>query len=193
MKNKNVKWIFIGGIDNILLKIVDPLFLGLCIKNNVQIASKSLFKKNAMDKEYVFCKRNGKPSLLDYNDITEDMSLSKDENGNYLYRETNMLSHLFSINALEKCSTLDLPYHRAFKQNTFVNEEGMKQIPDKPNSFKFEKFIFDAFEYFDDMLVMRVKREDEFAPIKNKEGVDSPETAKEIYERKMEKDGRTKN
>ena len=181
MKCRNIKWIFVGGIDNVLLKIVDPLFLGLSIEHNAEIASKSLFKKNANDKEYVFCKRNGKPSLLDYNDITEDMSIAQDENGNYLYRETNMLSHLFSINALEKCSTLDLPYHRAFKQNTFVNEEGMKQIPDKPNSFKFEKFIFDAFEYFDDMLLLRVNEDEEFAPIKNREGKNTPEAATKLY------------
>lgn len=181
MKTRNIKWIFIGGIDNVLLKIVDPLFLGLSIEKNVEIASKSLFKKDASEKEYVFCKRNGKSSLLDYNDITEEMSYAKDANGNYLYRETNMLSHLFSIKALEKCSTLELPYHRAFKQNTFVNEEGMKQIPDKPNSFKFEKFIFDAFEYFDDMLLLRVNEEEEFAPIKNREGQNTPEAATKLY------------
>lgn len=181
LKKKNIKWIFVGGIDNILLKIVDPLLLGLTIEKNFQIASKSLFKKNAYAKEYVFCKRNGKPSLLDYNDITEELSLSKDENNNYLYRETNMLSHLFSIDAITKCSTLDFPYHRAFKKNTFVNEEGMKQIPDKPNSFKFEKFIFDAFEYFDDMLLLRVNEKEEFAPIKNKEGKNTPEAATKLY------------
>jgi len=181
LKKRNIKWIFIGGIDNILLKIVDPLLLGLSIEHNVQLASKSLFKKDPMEKEYVFCKRNGKPSLLDYNNITEDISLAKDENSNYLYRETNMLSHLFSIHALEKCITLELPYHRAFKKNTFVNEEGMKQIPDKPNSFKFEKFIFDAFEYFDDMLLLRVNEDEEFAPIKNQEGKNTPETATKLY------------
>lgn len=185
MKKRNIKWIFIGGIDNILLKIVDPLFLGLCINKNMQIASKSVFKKNALAKEYVFCKRNGKPSLLDYNDITEEMSLAKDENGNYLYRETNMLSHLFSIKALEKCTTLNLPYHRAFKQNTFINEEGMKQIPDKPNSFKFEKFIFDAFEYFDNMLLLRVNEDEEFAPIKNREGKNTPEAATKLYNKNV--------
>ena len=82
---------------------------------------------------------------------------------------------------------IKLPYHRAYKKNAFVNEEGMKQVPDKPNTFKFENFIFDGFKYFDDMLLLRVKEEDEFAPIKNFTGKYNPDTAKEKYLKKINK------
>ena len=114
---------------------------------------------------------------MQYIEMTEEMKQEKNQSGELLYGEANFISHLLSLNAIELTSEKQLQYH----------------IAQKNGLYKFETFIFDAFEYFDDMLVMRVKREEEFAPIKNKEGVDSPETAKEIYERKMEKDGRIKN
>jgi len=101
--------------------------------------------------------------------------------GNFLYRESNVLAHMLNINALEKSATSNLPYHRAFKKTTFVNDEGMKQVPEKSNSFKFEKFIFDSFENFDDLLLFRVKK-DEFAPIKDMFGLRS---ATKLYKKKL--------
>lgn len=177
MKSKNIKWIYICGVDNIMVNPIDPIFIGKTIEHNMKIASKSVAKAYPEEKVGVFCKRNNKPSIVEYIELSEDMRNKRDGNGELVYGEANILSHLVSIEAIEKISTCSLPYHIA-KKNGF---------------YKFETFIFDAFEHFDNMLVMRVKREDEFAPIKNKEGVDSPETAKEIYERKMKRDGRTKN
>ena len=90
---------------------------------------------------------------------------------------------MFTIDAIEKASKETLMYHSAFKKNSYIDENGKEVIPDEPNSYKFESFIFDAFEFFDDMALLRVKREEEFAPVKNKEGVDSPKTGKELYEK----------
>lgn len=180
LKKQGIKWIFICGIDNVLVNPVDTLFLGLTIAKNYEIASKSIFKEDPNGKEAVFANRNGKPSILMLDEITEEMNDLKDSDDNYLYRETNALCHLYSINALEKCTTLELPYHRAYKKNTFINEEGMKQIPESPNSFKFEKFIFDAFEHFDRMLLLRVAKSKEFAPIKDLEGMHE---ATKLYEK----------
>lgn len=180
MKKKNIKWIFIGGIDNVLLKMVDPLFLGLAIDKKVEIASKTRFKSDEYENESVFCKKNGKPAILDYRNITKEMSDKKDAKGNFLYREANVLSHLLTINAIEKSSNFDLPYHRAFKKNIFINDEGMKQVPEDKNSFKFETFIFDAFSFFDDLLLFRVDK-DEFAPIKDAIGINSPAIATKLY------------
>lgn len=180
LKKQGIKWIFICGIDNVLVKPVDSLFLGLTIKNNFEIASKSIFKEDNEPKNAVFANRNGAPSILMLNEITDDMYQLKDSNNNYLYRDTNALCHLYSINALEKCINFNLPYHRAYKKNTFINEEGMKQIPETPNSFKFEKFIFDIFEYFDRMLLLRVEKDKEFAPIKDLDGMSE---ATKLYEK----------
>lgn len=182
LENQKIKWIFFGGIDNILLKNVDALFLGLTIANNMEIGSKSIFKKGPLEKTAVYCKKNGKPAILDYSDISLELSESKIINTNtYLYREANMLSHIMSINAIKKVQNIELKYHRAYKKNAFVNFEGVKQIPDKPNTFKFENFIFDAFSYFDDMLLLRVDENEEFAPIKDFTGIYNPDTAIEKY------------
>jgi len=180
---KNINWISFGGIDNVLLKNCDPLFLGLAIQKNYEVASKSIFKKDPMENTAVYCKKYGKPSILDYCDITLELSEAKDENGFYLYREANILSHLMTLDAVKKSAEINLPYHRAFKKNAFVNEEGMKQVPDSPNSFKYENFIFDVFSYFDDMLLLRVNEDEEFAPIKDFTGIYNPDTAKEKYEK----------
>lgn len=177
MKSKNIKWVYICGVDNIMVNPIDTLFIGETILNNMQIASKSVAKAYPEEKVGVFCKRNGNPSIVEYIELSEEMRNKKDENGTLIYGEANFISHFFSIEAIEKIANFSLQYH----------------IAKKNGLYKFETFIFDAFEYFDHMLVMRVKREEEFAPIKNKEGVDSPQTAKEIYERKLERDGRIRN
>lgn len=181
LEKNNIKWISFGGVDNILLKNVDPLLLGLAIKQKYQIASKSIFKQNPLEKTAVYCKKYGKPAILDYDDIDLELSVSRYKNGMYKYREANILSHLMSIDAIKKVCDIKLPYHRAYKKNAFVNEEGVKEVPSKPNSFKFENFIFDAFSYFDDMLLLRVDADNEFAPIKDFTGIYNPETALEKY------------
>ena len=94
-----------------------------------------------------------------------------------------MLAHLFSLNAVKKMSDISLPYHRAFRKNPFVNYEGMKQVPDKPNIYKFEQFVFDAFRYFDDIALLRVDPGKEFAPIKDFNGPYNPEVAAEKYQK----------
>lgn len=184
MKRKNIKWIFFSGVDNVTLDIVDPVFLGLTINSDLQISSKTLLKKDVNSADWVFAKRNGKPAIINSCHLTEEMKIAKDCSGHDLYREINMLAHIFSISAIELVANKKLPYHRAFKKNTFVNEEGMKQVPESPNTFKFETFIFDAFSYFDDILLLRVNDIDEFAPIKDFNGVHNPEIAKDLYIRK---------
>ena len=186
MKKNNVKWVFFSGVDNVILDIVDPLLLGLTISNNCEIASKTLYKKDASAPDWIFARRNGKPAIINSNHLTPEMKVAIDSNGHDLYREINMLAHIFSISAIELVAHKKLPYHRAFKKNTFVNEEGMKQVPETPNTFKFETFIFDAFSYFDDMILLRVKEEDEFAPIKDFNGIHNPEVAKDLYLNKLE-------
>ena len=186
MKYKNIEWVSFCGIDNVILEIVDPLLLGLTISNNKLIASKTLFKKDISDADWIFAKRNGKPSIINSCHLTDNMKIAKNANGKYLYREINMLAHLLNISAIEKISNVNLPYHRAFKKNTFINEEGMKQIPESPNSFKFETFIFDAFAFFDNIELLRVEEYDEFAPIKDFNGIHNPEVAKDLYEKKHE-------
>jgi len=181
MSKKGIKWIFIGGIDNVLLKMVDPLFMGLAISKGVKLAGKSIVKANPEEKVGVFCKRNGKPSVVEYTEITDEMAHESDSSGELLYGESHILCNLFSIEALKQIGNEKLPYHTAFKKSSYIDSEGKEITPLSPNAYKFETFIFDAFNKFDDMLIFRGLRQEEFAPIKNKEGVDSPETARRLY------------
>ena len=187
MKEKGIKWVFIGGVDNVLLKMADVTLLGMAIKKQVQIASKSVIKANPHEKVGVFCKMNGHPKVIEYAELPEKMAEEVDENGELKYGESNIMCHLYTVDAIEKISKETLIYHSAFKKNSYIDENRKEVIPQEPNSYKFESFIFDAFEFFDDMALLRVKREEEFAPVKNKEGADSPRTAKELYEKYWEK------
>ena len=145
MKNRGIKWIFISGIDNILVKIADPIFLALTINNGTEIGAKTIFKKDPYSRDWVFCKKNSKPAMLGYERITDEIT-NANIDGRFLYREINILCHLFSIDALEKISNIDLPYHRATKKNTYINEEGMKIAEqwekENPSTFNFQPSTF---------------------------------------------------
>jgi len=182
MKRKNVKWIFIGGVDNVILKMADVTLLGMAIDKNVQIASKSIVKANPHEKVGVFCRMNNHPKVIEYSELSKEMAEEVDEKGNLRFGESHIMCNLFTIDAIEKISREPLIYHSAFKKNSYIDEKGKEVIPQEPNSYKFEAFIFDSFEIFEDIAILRGKREEEFAPVKNKEGVDSPETAKKLYE-----------
>ena len=182
MKKRGIKWIFIGSIDNVLLKMVDVTLLGMAKSQNVQIASKSVVKANAHERVGVFGRMNGYPKVIEYTELPTEMAEETDSNGELKYGEAHIMCNLYTIEALEKISQETLMYHSAYKKNSYIDDEGNEIIPDSPNSYKFEAFIFDAFELFDDIAILRGKREDDFAPVKNAEGVDSPQTAKELYE-----------
>ena len=184
MKANGVQWVFVGGVDNILLKIVDPLLVGVTVAQGNQIASKSVIKTNPRERAGVFCKIDGKPGIIEYSELPEEMVEEVDENGDLVFGDVNILSHLYSIEALEKMADKVMPYHIAEKKSDYLDENGNLVEPEDKNVYKFESFIFDAFANFDDISILRVKREEEFAPIKNKEGNDSPKTAIDLYNKK---------
>ena len=184
MKQLGIEWVFIGGVDNCLVKMVDPVLMGVAIDKEVTVACKSIVKANPHEKVGVFCKRNGKPGVIEYSEITDEMAEAVDENGELLYGESHILCNLFNIKAVERMGTTPLPYHSAYKKAKFIDKDGNLVVPDSPNAYKFEAFLFDAFGEVDDMAILRVKREEEFAPVKNADsaGVDCPSTARKLYE-----------
>ena len=182
MKARGIEWVFIGGVDNVLVKMVDPTLIGLAESKGILAAGKSVVKANPQEKVGVFCKRNGRPNVIEYSEISKEMAEETDENGQLKYGESHILCNLFNIKEIEKISEKNLPYHSAHKKATYMNEKGEIVKGTEPNAYKFEAFLFDAFESLDDMVIMRVKREEEFAPVKNAEGVDSPETARKLYQ-----------
>lgn len=174
MTNRGIEWVFFTGIDNALVKMADPIFVGHAIDSGTSAASKSAPKKYPEERAGVFCLRDGKPSIIEYSEIPEDLVSLTNENGQLLYGDVNILVHLFRIDELYKISEEGLPYHTAIKKVSYIDINGEKV---EANSYKYESFIFDAFKFLDGIAILQVEREKEFAPIKNKTGEDSSETA----------------
>lgn len=181
LEEKGIEWILICGVDNILVKMVDPLFLGFNLAQGTEIASKSSSKLHPDEKVGIFCKKNGRCGIVEYTEVTDEMKQELDEHGKNIYNQINILHHLYSLNALKKLKDVELRYHIAHKKNSYLNENLELVYPTEPNIYKFEQFIFDGFEEFDNMSLLCVNREEEFAPIKNPTGNESPETAIELY------------
>lgn len=181
MKQRGIKWVFIGPVDNVLIKMIDPIFIGICQDKNVLAGGKSIIKAYPEERVGVFCKKDGKPDVIEYTEISKEMAKMKNDKGELVYAESHINCNVFNIDIIEKISKNKLPYHSAHKKIEYLNKEGQVVKPEEPNAYKFEAFIFDAFKMLDEMTIFRVKREEEFAPIKNAEGKDSPETALELY------------
>ena len=185
MRELGIEWVFIGGVDNCLVKMVDPVLMGIAIDKKVTVACKSVVKANPHERVGVFCRRNGKPNVIEYTEITDEMAEATDKDGELLYGESHILCNLFSVDAVERMGKEPLPYHVAYKKAKYIDKDGNLVVPDSPNAYKFEAFLFDAFSEVDDMAILRVKREEEFAPVKNADsaGVDCPSTARELYKK----------
>ena len=181
MTARNIKWIFVCGIDNVLVRVCDPLLPGFMETTGNQVGGKSLIKSGPGEKVGVFCKKDGKPYVIEYTEISDEMASATDEEGDYIYGDGHILENIFSLDAMKKLAEAGLSYHKAFKKTEYVDESGDVITPEGPNAFKFEAFIFDAFNFFNDMSILRVSREREFAPVKNKEGEDSPDTARAMF------------
>ena len=181
MKQKGIEWVFIGAVDNALLNMVDETLLGLTIKEKNQIGSKSIVKAYPEEKVGVFCRKNNKLKIIEYTELPKEVVYMTDEDGGLVFGESHIMCNLFSMKALDKIAEQELPYHSAHKKINYINEDGELVVATKPNAYKFEQFIFDGFKYFNEITILRGKREEDFAPIKNKSGVDSPETAIELY------------
>lgn len=181
MKARGIEWIFIAGIDNVLVQLVDPLLMGYAIKNNFRIVSKTVPKSNPDEKVGVFCKKDGKPYVIEYSEISTEHANMRDANEELVYGEAHVLLNLFNLSALEEIEKFKLPYHVAHKKTSFMNDYGDFITPDAPNAYKFESFLFDAFSQIPEFGLLRGKREEDFSPVKNAVGVDSPETARRDY------------
>ena len=181
MKSKNIKWIFIGSVDNALLNMVDPILLGLTVSEGNKIGSKSVVKRSPDEPVGVFCKKNSKPAVIEYTELPTEMARETDEEGELLFGESHIMCNLYSLEALEIISQNTLPYHSAHKKAPYLDENGNMIKVTKPNAYKYEAFIFDGFVFFDGISILRGRREEDFAPVKNAEGQDSPQTAVELY------------
>ena len=180
MKRRGIEQVFFYGVDNALVRVCDPHFLGFAIAEGLPAASKAVLKTQPEEKVGVLCLRDGKPSVLEYSEMTEEMIYAKGDDGRFLYDSANIATHLFTRAFLETHAAAALPFHVAHKKIGHVDATGSLVNPDKPNAWKFELFMFDLFPMAGAMAGLLVNREEEFAPVKNKDGVDSPASARAL-------------
>lgn len=122
LQNQGIEWIFINSMDNVLCNFVDPLFLGLTIEQNHKIASKSVAKATPKERAGVFCKMNGKPRVIEYTELPDEMAEERDENGELVYGELHVMLNLFHRSILEDLANIKLPYHVAFKKSGYLGK-----------------------------------------------------------------------
>ena len=180
MQLNNIKYLAVGNVDNILIHMIDPIMIGLMSARNAELASKSFMKPSPEGKWGVFCKMDGKPRVIEYIETPRELLEARNEEGELLFGDAHFGCNFFDISLLEKIVSEKLPMHAALKKNMVLNTFGNYE---ETNTYKFEAFIFDAFGVAKDILIFRVNREEEFAPIKNKEGDESPRTAIELYKK----------
>lgn len=175
-----VEWLNVFAVDNVLQRIADPCFLGAVIAEDCAVGAKVVRKCAPDEKVGVICLEDGRPSIVEYYELTEELMNAKDENGDPAYYFGVILNYLFRISDLEKIRERKLPLHVVEKKIPHIDERGELIKPAEPNGYKYEQLVLDMIHELDSCLPFEVERNREFAPIKNKEGVDSVESAREL-------------
>ena len=180
MKKRGVEWINVFAVDNVLQRIADPLFVGATIASGMKSGAKVVRKVSPEEKVGVLCLEDGLPGVIEYYDIDESRANLRDENGELVYSWGVILNYLFHAERLEEIARERIPVHVVKKKIPYLDENGVLVIPEKENGYKFETLILDMIRLMGTCLPFEVAREKEFAPIKNKTGVDSVESAREL-------------
>ncbi len=193
-KLEGVRWLNVFGVDNVLAKIADPEFIGALICEGKHAGVKAVMKTGPDEKVGVVCARNGRPSVIDYTQMTEEMCNERDKDGNLVYAAGVTVNYLFDTSILLSTLNEGLPVHKVEKKIPYLSdihgrpwrlgsEPGEHIEPTEPNGYKYEIMITDLIEDFPDFLPVEVEREKEFAPVKNLHGVDSVDSARELLKR----------
>lgn len=183
MHKKGIEWLSVFSVDNVLQRINDPVYVGAVLASGCDCGGKVVRKASPEERVGVLCKESGKPAIVEYYEMTDDMRLLRDENGNLLYNFGVTLNYLFRLKRLEEIRTQKLPVHIVEKKIPYINEKGEEVKPETPNGYKFEELVLDMIHMMDSCLPYEIVRENEFAPVKNREGVDSVDTARELLTR----------
>ena len=178
-----VEWLNVFSVDNVLQKMADPVFVGATIEAGCVCGSKVVAKADPNEKVGVLCLEDGKPSIVEYYEMTDEMIHSKDENGRLLYNYGVILNYLFNVKTLTKIMNEYMPTHVVEKKIPYMAEDGQMMKPEEPNGYKFELLVLDMIRMMDNCLSFEVEREREFAPIKNRTGVDSLDTARDLMKK----------
>lgn len=182
MRSLGVEWLNVFAVDNVLQRIADPCFVGAVIAENRASGSKVVRKAAPDEKVGVMCLEDGRPSIVEYYELTEELMNARNEKGQPAYNFGAILNYLFRVKDLEEIVNNSLPLHVVEKKIPHLDENGILIRPEEPNGFKYEQLVLDMIHELESCLPYEVVREKEFAPIKNQTGIDSVESARKLLE-----------
>ncbi len=183
LHEKGVEWLNIYAVDNVLQRIADPVFVGATIVTGVNCGAKVICKTEPKEKVGVLCMDGDQPDIIEYYELTDEMANQRDENGDLAYCYGAIMNYLFRLSKLEEIVDKKIPVHIVEKKIECLCEDGVTRKPEKENGKKFETLAVDLIKPMASVLPFEVVREREFAPIKNKTGVDSVESARELLKK----------
>ena len=180
LKQRGIDIISYFQVDNPLVRVIDPAFIGFHLAEGSEMSSKMIPKAYPGEKVGHFTLDNGKLTVIEYSDLPTDLAEEKEADGKLRFRAGSIAIHVISRDFIDKLGSGQggLPMHRADKKIGVANEQGETVKPDSPNGVKFEMFVFDALPKAANPVVIETAREEDFSPVKNAEGVDSPETCR---------------
>ena len=178
-----VKFLNVFAVDNVLQKMADPVFVGATLEAGAVCGSKVVAKADPNERVGVLCLEDGRPSIVEYYEMTDEIIHSRDDKGNLLYNYGVILNYLFDVKTLTDILNRSMPTHVVEKKIPYINEKAELVKPQEPNGYKFETLVLDMIHMMDNCLSFEVERGHEFAPIKNATGVDSLESARKLMEK----------
>lgn len=180
VKSEGIEWLNVFAVDNVLQRIADPAFIGAVKLAHCVVGSKVIRKASPDERVGVMCLEDGKPSIVEYYELSDEMRDAKLPNGEPAYNFGVTLNYLFHVNELDEIVGRSLPLHVVKKKIAHIDSNGNPVDPDQPNGHKYETLILDMIHMLDGCLVFEVDRKREFAPVKNRTGVDSVDSAREL-------------
>lgn len=189
LEKRSIKHLHTYCVDNCLVKVADPVFIGWSAARGVDIATKVVRKRNATESVGLIVSKNGRPGVIEYSEISEELASQTEPSQPDLltFRAANIVNHYYSnafLQGIPNWSSASLPYHVANKKIPYIDiaTGQVDPKPTKPNGIKLEQFVFDVFPTLDftQFASLEVARPDEFSPLKNAPGTneDSPETSR---------------
>ena len=179
---EGIEYLNVFAVDNVLQRIADPCYVGAVIKHQVEAGAKVVKKAAPDEKVGVMCLEDGRPSVIEYYELTDELMNTLNEKGERVYNFGAILNYLFEVKALERIVDNQLPVHIVEKKIPYMDEAGNLIKPESPNGHKYEMLILDMIHELKSCLPYEVERNKEFAPIKNKTGIDSVESAQALLE-----------
>ena len=183
MRAKGIDVLCYFQVDNPIVQCIDPAFIGFHLLGHSELSSKMVQKGHALEKVGHFCLQNENTIVVEYSDMPESMQKEINADGSIRFNAGSVAIHIFDRDFIERVGDssgeIKLPFHRADKKIPFVNEVGITINPEVTNGVKFEMFVFDALPMAKNPVIIEALREDDFSPVKNATGIDSPQTCKE--------------